>query len=78
LFAGREKKADQSQGIDFPVKYNIESSAPAIHVLTELEPGKEVFVKINDKSQKAHKINSTGVLHFKDYGTGKRNIQITA
>lgn len=73
-----DERADNFQKTGLPVEYLINTTAPAIHVLAELEPEKRIKVDINGKAIGVFTTTSAGVLSFKDTGAGARNIKLEA
>lgn len=59
-----------------PIEYKVRTTAPASHVLAELEPDKKVEVYINDAGIGTFQTSKAGVLFFKDAGSGVRRIRI--
>jgi hypothetical protein len=59
-----------------PVAYEISSAGPAIHTLVELPPNVPVTVEVNGKRVRSGRVNSQGVLSFRDTGTGTRKVTI--
>jgi hypothetical protein len=72
LFSGHS----DGEAITLPLRYEIEATGPARHLLVTLPPSRTVTLSIDGKKIAKHKISSQGVLNFDDHSRGKRVIEI--
>jgi hypothetical protein len=59
-----------------PFAYEVSSGAPAVHTIVELPPNLAVAIEVNGKRMRLARVNSQGVLSFRDPGAGTRRITI--
>jgi hypothetical protein len=59
-----------------PFTYEISSAASAVHTVVELPPNLPVVVNVNGKHIRHGRVNSQGVLSFRDAATGTRKVAI--
>ncbi|HXG35249.1 MAG TPA: heparinase II/III family protein, partial [Bryobacteraceae bacterium] len=59
-----------------PLKYRVEATAAARHVLVGLPPGKSVQIRINGRRLARAKTTASGALTFQDRGRGEREISL--
>jgi hypothetical protein len=71
-----DKRGDAFQRVELPIAYKLSTTAPTVHVLTELGTDKKTRVIINGKIIGTFTTNQAGVLFFTDKGMGTRRVQI--
>ena len=61
-----------------PITYELDSAAPAAHLLFELFPARDVTAVVNGRPIPARRVGPQGTLAFLDHGQGHRRIVIRA
>jgi hypothetical protein len=71
-----DERGSSFQNAGLPVTYSLNAFSPALHIITELEPGIKLTVNINGVDTGEYTTTGAGILSFKDNGTGMRNISL--
>jgi hypothetical protein len=61
-----------------PLDYELTSAAPAAHLVLDLPALRAVAIQVNGQPLRRAKVSAQGTLSFRDTGTGRRRIAITA
>lgn len=77
-FVSTSEDAILAFGDHLPIAYELTSSVPARHLAVGLPPGRAVTIEVNGRTVRRATTTSEGTLAFRDTGTGRRRIAISA
>jgi len=58
------------------LRYEVDSSGAARHLLVELPPSQQVTISVGGRTVAKQRVSAQGVLSFVEHSTGKRTIEI--